>query len=436
MRDWRLGWIFSAMLQLSTGPAYAGEPPDLEAKLIAAGWLITPEQSATYAPGDIYTRHQNAPVVFRKDCFDGDPREGEYTSLEVVQALKLGARFPLGVARFKLDGMQYKQLRYASPYVAEFSEMTLVPSSECRDFLQKRDDLADLYVIQSVLSAEVTEQLCRSMDGRVGIAGFRVEGGLKQECNQGSEGHVAVAYKTIPLSLLLHRTEGVRSDAETAFEGVELDVEARLKLKQCQVTAEQSATRAREGLVQERIRAAQTDAGQAWSSLAVKLERCAGLSVTDRVPCAQALTRWIEVAKSLTVHMEPVVEHVPTPCGLQVVAFPSATHDVHVPELAMAESAERTFGAIVGDGSDSNNETITITVTALDQNVDKLVVICQGARPQQGTGPLTISDVEIGICRVQGFSGLSALSATLKTERSGRYGCFRNSTDECEWLGN
>ena len=64
MRDWRLGWIFSAILQLSTGPAYAGEPPDLgEAKLIIRAARCPPEQSAAYAPGDIYTRHRNVPVV-------------------------------------------------------------------------------------------------------------------------------------------------------------------------------------------------------------------------------------------------------------------------------------------------------------------------------------------------------------------------------------
>ena len=90
----------------------------------------------------------------------------------------------------------------------------------------------------------------------------------------------------------------------------------------------------------------------------------------------------------------------------------------------MAESAERTLGAIVGDGSDSNNETITITVTALDQNVDKLVVVAKALGHNGSTGPLTISDLENWYLSSARFSGLSALSATLKTGNSGRYGLF------------
>ena len=56
--------------------------------------------------------------------------EGEYTS-EVVQALKLGA-ISVRCGTLKLDGMQYKHaLRVALR--GQIPEMTLVPSSECRD---------------------------------------------------------------------------------------------------------------------------------------------------------------------------------------------------------------------------------------------------------------------------------------------------------------
>ena len=426
-------WLFVALLM---GPARAvgAEPPDLEAQLIKAGWLITPEQSATYAAGDIYTRHQNTPVVFRKDCFSGEPREGEYTSMEVVQALKLGARFPLGVARFKLKGMQYKQVRYASPYVSEFSEMKLVPSVACRNFLQQRDDLADLYVIQSVLSAEVSEQLCRSLDGRVGVVGFRIEGGLKQECNQGSAGHVAVAYKTIPLALLLRRSEGMTIGGDSAFMSDELSIEGRLKQRACQEAAEKAAGRSRAGRAQQEIRAAQTDAGQAWATLAVKLKRCHGLPESDRTPCAEALDQWLEVAKSLTVHMRAGAEHVPTACGLEVVAFPSEVHQVSVPEIAVAESEKRSLQAIVGDGADANGDAITFTVSSLRQSVDKMVLLCEGIPPQQGVGPITVTDGKKGMCRVQGFEGIGTVSATFKAERAGRYGCFARGDSRCEWL--
>ena len=428
-------WVFFALL-LGPARAVGAEPPDLEAQLIKAGWLITPDQSATYAAGDIYARHQNTPVVFRKDCFNAEPREGEYTSMEVVEALKLGAQFPLGVARFKLKGMQYKQVRYASPYVSEFSEMKLVPSVTCRNFLQQRDDLADLYVIQSVLSAEVSEQLCRSLDGRVGVVGFRIEGGLKQECNQGSAGHVAVAYKTIPLALLLRRSEGVSVGGDSAFMSDDLGIEERLKQRACQAAAEESAGRSRAGRVQQQIRASQTDAGQAWAALAVKLKRCHGLPESERGPCAKALDQWIEVAQSLTVHMRAGAEHVPTACGLQVVAFPSEVHNVPVPEIAVAESERRTLQAIVGDGTDGLGETITFTVSSIRPTVDKMVLLCEGMPPQQGVGMVTVTDGKKGVCRVQGFEGVGTVSATFKVERSGRYGCFAHGDSRCRWLGN
>ena len=326
-------------------------------------------------------------------------------------------------------------VRYASPYVSEFSEMTLVPSAQCRNFLQERGDLSDLYVIQSVLSAEVSEQLCRSLDGGVGVVGFRVEGSLKQECNRGSEGHVAVAYKTIPLAVLLRRSQGMKPSAESAFGSDELDIEERLKLKACQDAAEEAASRSRAGRVQQQIRAAQTDAGQAWAALAVKLTRCQALSEAERAPCAEALDRWLEVAKSLVVHMRAGAEHVPTACGLQVVAFPSEVHPVAVPEISVAESEKRALRAIVGDGTDAALETITFTVSSLKPSVDKMVVLCEGVPPQQGMGPLAIADGKKGMCRVQGFDGIATVSATFKAEQSGRYGCFRNGAAQCEWLG-
>ena len=45
---------------------------------------------------------------------------------------------------------------------------------------------------------------------------FEFEGGLKQECNQGSEGHVAGSLQDDTVVIAsAHRTERIRSDAET-----------------------------------------------------------------------------------------------------------------------------------------------------------------------------------------------------------------------------
>ena len=81
------GWWVWATLLLA-GPRTQiersmGSFDRLEEALVGAGWTMTPERSATYAVGDVYSPAQNAPVAFGVDCFDATPREGAYTSLEV-----------------------------------------------------------------------------------------------------------------------------------------------------------------------------------------------------------------------------------------------------------------------------------------------------------------------------------------------------------------
>ena len=67
---------------------FGDELPDLQVKLEASGWTMTPERSASYAVGDIYSSDSNTPVAFGTDCFEAKPRESVYTSLEVIQALQ------------------------------------------------------------------------------------------------------------------------------------------------------------------------------------------------------------------------------------------------------------------------------------------------------------------------------------------------------------
>ncbi len=188
-------------------PKAAAKPPtgieQLKTALNAAGWTMTPERSDTYNVGDVYSRSTNTPVVFGNSCFDAEPREGAYTSLEVVQAMKAGGRVPLGIAKVKANGMEFKQLKFAEPYVKEVSDMDLVPNDKCAAFLRKRTDLNELFVIKAVLSAEVKEQNCRTADASAGALGVRAEIGMTQDCVQGSEGHVAVAYKTTAVAPIL-----------------------------------------------------------------------------------------------------------------------------------------------------------------------------------------------------------------------------------------
>jgi hypothetical protein len=183
------------------------KPSQLEEVLTAAGWTMTPERSSTYTVGDIYDRRTNTPVAFRVDCFEAEPREGVYTSYEVVHAMKAGAKIPLGVSNFKAEGMRFKKLQFAEPYMTELADMHLVPNDTCTTFLRSLDSgLKDLFVIKAVLSAEVKEQICSTLDTSTGIRGLGgASASSQQQCEQASEGHVAVAYKTKPIEDLLKR---------------------------------------------------------------------------------------------------------------------------------------------------------------------------------------------------------------------------------------
>ena len=173
MGVWTVAWIWCLLigglpaLAKRPGPKQVA-PPSLDEVLTGAGWTMTPERTSTYSVGDIYSRTSNTPVIFKKDCFDAEPREGAYTSLEVVQAMKAGAKMPLGIARIKAGGMEYKQIKFAEPYLTELASLQLVPSQRCRDLVNSLEDTSDLFVIKAILSAEIKEQLCRTIDRRKG----------------------------------------------------------------------------------------------------------------------------------------------------------------------------------------------------------------------------------------------------------------------------
>ena len=90
--------IFNMLLSTQTAKAKPASNIEkvqtLEQTLTEAGWTMTPERSASYTVGDIYSRTSNTPIAFKDDCFDAEPRENSYTSLEVVQAMKAGSARP------------------------------------------------------------------------------------------------------------------------------------------------------------------------------------------------------------------------------------------------------------------------------------------------------------------------------------------------------
>lgn len=180
-------------------------PPAVRDALARSGWTPTSDHSSTWTAGDILATASSSPIVFGAQCFEAAPREGFYTSIDVVQALKAGGKLPLlGVARVEAQGMQYKQVRYAEPYVSELSRMDLRPTADCLAFLESEAsrgaDLQQWFVIQAVMKAEVKEELCREVSVGVGVGRVGVEGSVTDQCVRGSEGQVAVAFKLLPVA--------------------------------------------------------------------------------------------------------------------------------------------------------------------------------------------------------------------------------------------
>jgi hypothetical protein len=173
----------------------APPPKVLEEVLVEAGWTMTPERTSAYQAGDIYDLSSNTKVAARSDCFDRAPQEDVYTSLHVVQAMRATANVRLGVVKLRGGGVQYKQRTFAEPYLQELPLLSQTLTPGCAASLS-RLDVSSMVVLIAVLSAEVKEENCTTIEGGVEVLGTGGELGVSQQCKEESAGHVAVAYKT------------------------------------------------------------------------------------------------------------------------------------------------------------------------------------------------------------------------------------------------
>ena len=415
-------------------PKLPAPMPTLEEVLTGAGWTMTPERTSTYAVGDVYSRSQNAPVMFKADCFSAEPREGLYTSLEVVQAMKAGARVPLGIARVKAGGMEYKQRRFAEPYVSEIASLQLNPSESCRKALARVGDPSDLFVITSVLSAEVKEQLCRSIEGGAAVAGFSVGAEVQQQCAQESEGHVVVAYKTRPWLDVLARAPlpvrqvaaGISVQTATAAadfgETAGLDVAGKLKLQRCKTDAKDQGERIRAAKMEEARNATLRAATTAWEGMQPELEQCIGLSAELKVDCVRALESWLGQARSLQVTIEKGEELVPTECGEIAAAFEREQQTFEAAEVVDAEGLLRRLQM---SGSAGNGGGLfELTFSAPTSQYDTLHVLCHTGGFAKGAAEgVVIAGAGAGPCRVEAFGGTGSSSATVVVSEGGHYRC-------------
>ena len=439
MRE-RVGiWIVCSILYGL--PASAKRPdvkpsvsPSLDEILTSAGWTMTPERSSTYSAGDVYSRASNSPVMFNADCFAVTPREGLYTSLEVIQAMKAGARVPLGIARVRAGGMEYKQRRFAEPFVSEIASLQLNPSQSCRDTLARFDDPADLFVITSVLSAEVKEQLCRSIEGGASVAGFKVGGEMQQECAQESEGHVVVAYKTrswpdvlqhAPLPVhevaagIAVRTATAAADFQ---ETSQLDIDDKLRLQECKNHAQLEGERIRLAKLEGAKSEAQRKASMAWEALRPKIEQCVGLATDLKGECIRAVESWVAQASVLQVALEQGEELVETECGPLAAAFEYVQETFEASELVEAEDLLRRLR--IESTPVGQTGLFRLSVSAPPMVFDTLHVLCQVGGFVKGSAEgVTLSQAGEGPCRVDAFGGTGQQSATLVVSQGGHYRC-------------
>ena len=448
MGVWTVAWIWCLLigglpaLAKRPGPKQVA-PPSLDEVLTGAGWTMTPERTSTYSVGDIYSRTSNTPVIFKKDCFDAEPREGAYTSLEVVQAMKAGAKMPLGIARIKAGGMEYKQIKFAEPYLTELASLQLVPSQRCRDLVNSLEDTSDLFVIKAILSAEIKEQLCRTIDGGATVAGFGVSGSVNQECKQESEGHVVVAYRTEDWLRLMARTprtaparaNSVVTPASASTTGsfgalAPLDMDAKLRLQACEVDAAATGVRLREARMEEARAGVLQAAGDSWQAMQADLEQCMVLSNALRVDCVRAVEGWLNEARSLVVDLPSSEESVQTDCGELHPAFEAQSIEFQADELMDAETMLRRLRT--ENSNPGTSGTFEVTFEADPVNADTLHVMCHVGGLVRGDTTVRIPNAGRGPCRIEGFRGTETFTATIVLTGPGTYRCFARDSGTCE----
>lgn len=189
----RFVFIIASVLLLARVAEARSSHDAFSEKLMAAGWTLNPVRGTTMQVGDIYNPESQTPLVFGSQCFSAKPREGSYEEAEVLQALKAGLSFPLGLLGAKAEGQRVIQHIFAAPYISEVAEIDLLPNLRCASFLE--ENTRDAFVVTAVLMAEVLEQECINIGGAIG-GKVGVKARVEQECTQKSQGHVVVAYKS------------------------------------------------------------------------------------------------------------------------------------------------------------------------------------------------------------------------------------------------
>ena len=185
------------------GPAAsAAEIPALAKLLEKAGWEPTPELSGVFKTGSVFREEGATHSLMVRSCFDGAEVQDTYTSAEVVTQLLAGVRVKFGLGSVKGSGEMVKKVKFGTPVHATLERLAMRPNAACSDMLRgvPGNEIAHMYAVQEVLTAEIAEQTCGKLNAEGKFVGFgAAEAELAMACMQESLEPVAVAYRVVPL---------------------------------------------------------------------------------------------------------------------------------------------------------------------------------------------------------------------------------------------
>ena len=189
------------------GPAAsASEIPALAQLLEKAQWTPTPELSGVFQPGSIFEVTQSGHRVLATSCIETPVQENTYTSAELISSLQTGVTVRSPTARVQAGGELVKKVKFSTPTHLVIPRLDLVLTESCAERLQRlpASTLAQAYVVQEVLRAEIAEQTCGRLDASGRLVGLgEADAALASACMQVSLEPVAVGYRTVPLSELV-----------------------------------------------------------------------------------------------------------------------------------------------------------------------------------------------------------------------------------------
>ena len=185
----------------------ASEIPALAALLQKAQWEPTPELSGVFAAGALFEVTAMGHRSLATGCIAAPPQVHTYTSAELVTSLQAGVSIGGPLAFGGGAGASIvKKVKFGTPSQVSIPRLDLELTPTCRDKLLRLPAarIAQSYVVQEVLKAEISEQTCGKVDasGRfVGLGAAEAE--YASACAQASLEPVAVGYRTVPLAELL-----------------------------------------------------------------------------------------------------------------------------------------------------------------------------------------------------------------------------------------